>query len=833
MGKITNPEDLAILNAQQAPDPGMPINPIAVAGKKADIRRTEVGTTNDILTGQLKANDVAHLGVINALQEAELQKKLADLKRTQVTQGLPTEENPTKMRIFGNSGARALQELNTLDQAPRNWFQAQGNKWAPWVMNQLPDELSGNTEKRILADSAEKRLIDAIARARSGAAISDKGDIGDTPEYQRYVESYLPKPGATIEETRLLRSKAQAELQDLMREGGFQLSTKVGNDFMGVPKLADPTGRMAELPVPKEFQDAVNKYYDEHPRGKLDPVAYAEFMMGLNKQFGYGQSPDDVKGYTDFAAKYNDPKENIDRRVPGPTSELTPEQQQMNAKGQEPFGALLGSMANSALMGAPSLNEDFSRKLGLMEEQNPLPAFLGNMAGGVVGSEGLGMAGGAIAKKLAPWLMQGGTRGNVARTFARDATYGGTTGANESTSGDPVADALMGATIGGGSSIVGQGLGKGLTPLQSEGSQEALAQLKNVDLTTFQRLGDRAASTEEALTGIPGIRGSRARAEISFNQDNMNRALSLAHDPETGAVLELPKGTKPGAESNLQASRMLSDNYDKILPNIQGAVDTPYLDGMQKIWEPFYFPASGKGKPTLRDANLKSKVENLRSIAERELFDSAGDFDGKAFKSASVKLRELAGKYSSSQDEDIRELGQAASKLRDNLHELGMRVNPKLAEALKATDAAWARLMRIEVASASAATEDGIYGAPQYWQAIKQLDGSPRKKAIAEGRGLDQKYAEAAKKILGGKTPTKVGLWPTLAATGVVSGGSFLNPALGALGAAGAGAAYLPGLKRGTQKLLTGNRGKDALPAADMITQALIAKHRTNNSKDK
>lgn len=829
MGKITNPRDLAILNSQPAPDPGMPINPLAIKGKNADIRRTEVGTTNDVLTGQLKANEVAQLGVVNALQQAELEKKRKELQRLQQTGGLPTEENPTKMRIFGNSGARALQELNELDQAPRNWFQAQGNKWAPWLMNQLPEDLSGNTEKRILADSAEKRLIDAIARARSGAAISDKGDIGDTPEYQRYVESYLPKPGATIEETRLLRSKAQAELQDLMREGGFQLSTKVGNDFMGVPKLADPTGRMAELPVPKEFQDAVNKYYDEHPRGKLDPAAYAEFMMGLNKQFGYGQSPDDVKGYTDFAKKYNDPRENIDRRVPGPTGELTPEQQQMNAKAQEPFGALLGSFTNSALWGAPSLNEKFSRNLGAMEEQNPTASFLGNMIGGVAGSEGVGMAGGAAAKKLMPWLMEGGTRGNVARTFARDTAYGGVTGANESTSGDPVKDALMGATIGGGSSIVGQGLGKGLTPLQSQASQDALEQLKNVDLTTMQRLGDRAASTEEALGGVPGIRGARERAEISFNQDNMNRALSLAHDPETGAVLELPKGTKPGHDSNLAASTMLSNNYDKILPNIQGAVDTPYLDGIQKIWEPFYFPASGKGKPALRDAGLKDKVNNIRSITERELFDDAGEFDGRAFKSTSIKLRDLAGKYLKSQDEDVHELGQAVMQLRDNLHELGMRVNPKLATALKATDAAWARLMRIEVASASAAAKGGVYGAPQYMQAIKQLDGSPRKTNIARGKGLDQKYAEAAEKILGSKAPSKIAPWLTGTA---VAGTSYASPVIGAGVLAAGGATYLPGVKRLTQKLLTGNRGKDAVPAADFITQALIAKSRTN-SKDK
>lgn len=831
MGKITDPRDLAALNGGVS-RPNIPSDPIVTQGKTADIRRTEVGTNNDILTGQLKANEVAQLGVINALQEAELQKKLAEIKRQQAMSGLPTEENPTKMRLYGNSGARALQELNTLDQAPRNWFQAQGNKWAPWLMNQLPEDLSGNTEKRILADSAEKRLIDAIARARSGAAISDKGDIGETPEYQRYVESYLPKPGATIEQTRLLRSKAQAELQDLMREGGFQLSTKVGNDFMGVPKLADPTGRMAELPVPKEFQDAVDKYYDENPRGKLDPQAYAQFMMDLNKKFGYGQSEGDVEGYINFAKKYNDLRENINRRVPGPTSELTPEQQQMNERAQTPFGAMLGSLANSAFIGAPSLNEDFSRKLNSLEEANPGTSFLGNMIGGVVGSEGLGMAGGALARKVAPWLMKGGTRGAAGRMFARDATYGGVTGGNEAQD-DPVKAALLGATIGGGSSIVGQGLGKGLSPLQSQGSQDALAQLKNVDLTTMQRLGDRAASTEEALTGIPGVRGARSKAEVSFNQDNMNRALELAHDPVTGETLKLPAGTKPGADSNLAASRLLSDNYDKILPNINGSADTPYLDGLQKIWEPLYFPASGKAKPQLRNPDLAAKVANLRSITERELFDSAGDFDGKAFKSASVKLRELAGKWGASSDEEVRDLGQVASKLRDNLHELGMRHSPQMAAALKATDASWARLMRIELASASSAAEDGIYGAPQYWNAIKQLDGSPRKKAISEGRGLDQEYAEAAKKILGGKTPTKVGFWPTLAATGVVTGGSVLSPPVAALGAAGAGAAYMPWLKRGTQKLLTGNRGKHALPAADFITQALIAKSRTNNSKDK
>lgn len=840
MPKITDPGKLAELNGQAPARPRIPTSPLETAGKVAGIDQTRTSTRNDQLTGIIKTNDISNLPVTNALLAAQLREATVRAEEAETklkrTGGLPTDEDSRKARYHFSIATPANRRYEGLKIGSRGLLGTIVNNWLPeGTLNQLPEEI-GNSPERRIADINELTVINAIARLESGAAIGDNPIRGGTPEFRRYHQEYFPQPGDGPEVRKELAEKRRIALEAVGRRGGLspeeiQLSTKVGNEFWAPPKLmeGDPTGRTQGTAIHPDYQKDMDWYLAEHPRGTLDPVEYARFRMTLDEKYKYGKSPDDLEIYTKEAEGINDLTRSFNHEIPGP--EISANDAAYTTK-NTPLTAGVIAAGNSAGLGIPALlqGEEGRAKMAAMETEHPTASFFGNMLGGAAGTEGLGLVGGAAAKKLVPWLLEGGTRKAVGRTIARDTTYGGVTSANEANEGDRVKAALIGATINGGSSLLAQPVAKGLSPLQSQESQDALELLKGIDTTTFQRLGDRAASTEEALGGVPGIRGARERAEISFNQDNMKRALSLAHDPETGVVLELPKGTKPGHASNLAAATMLSGNYDKILPNIQGSVDTPYLDGIAKIWEPFYFPASGKGKPQLRDTALKEKVNNIRSIAERELFDSAGDFDGKAFKSTSIKLRDLASKYLKSDDEDIYELGHAVVQLRENLHDLGMRVNPKLATALKATDAAWARLMRIELASASTAAKGGVYGPPQYMQAIKQLDGSPRKTAMARGKGLDQKYAEAAEKILGSKAPSKIAPWLTGAMLG---GTSVVSPVAGATLATMGASAYVPGVKRVTQKILTGDRGKFGRPSADLLSQAVLAKHRTNNSKDK
>jgi len=837
MGKITDPKALAILNGS---DPGMPINPTVLAGKRADIQRTQVGTRNDELTGVIKTNDINNLPVTNALLAAQLREASvradeaeAKLKRTG---GLPTDEDSRKARYHYEIAAPANKRYEELNIGSRGMLGNIINNWLPeGTLNYLPEEY-GNSPERRKADINELTVINAIARLESGAAIGDNPIRGGTPEFRRYHQEYFPQPGDGPEVRKELAEKRRIALEAVARRGGLsseeiQLSTKVGSDFWAPPKLmeGDPTGKTEKTAIHPDYQKDMNWYLAEHPRGTLDPVEYARFRMTLDEKYKYGRSPDDLERYTKEAEGINDLTKDFNHEIPGP--EISTNDSIFTTK-NTPLTAGAIAATNSVGLGIPALlaGKEGRAKMGAMEEEHSTETLVGNILGGVGGTEGLGLVGGAVTKRAAPWLLKDGTREALKRTVVRDTTYGGVVGANEAEEGDRVKAALLGATINGGASMLAQPIAKGFKPLQSQESQDALELLKGVDLTTFQRLGDRAASTEEALGGVPGIRGARARAEISFNQDNMNRALTLAHDPVTGEPLKLPVGVKPGTESNLAASRLLSDNYDRILPNINGSFDAEYGDGLKAIWDPFYFPASGKGRPTLRDPKIKAEVENLKSITEREVFDSAGDFNGEAFKNASIRLRELSASYGKSSDSSIRKLGRVANELRDNLYELGMRHSPQMTEALKATDAAWARLMRIELASASTAAKGGIYGPSHYMQAIKQLDGSPRKTAISRGKALDQDYAEAAEKILGSKAPSKIAPWLTGAA---LTGTSYMNPALGAALTTMGASAYLPGVKRVTQKILTGDRGKAGRPVADLISQAILAKSRTNNSKDK
>jgi hypothetical protein len=838
MPEITDRRKLAELEAQQsAPivDQGMPYNPLAVRGKEVDNRRAEIGANNDILTGKVRANDIEQLPVINALAQAKLEKDLRDNRMAEALGGLPATEFQGKNRILADSGARSLKTLEDLDMAPRNLFQAYAEKFAPWLTNALPEFISGNTEERRLNDSATLGIVDAIARARSGSAVKDEDKLGATSEYQRYYQMYLPRPGDTQETTRNLRKEGRSAVEDLAQEGGYQLTPRIGNDYEKL-QLADPTGRMETLPINPQYQVKYNAWLKSHPRGTIKAQDYIKMRQELDSEFGYNSGPADY--YLKEANDLNDLSLNYNHTVPGPKrAPMSELKQSRNKAAQEPVGTAATAYANSATLGLPALlaGQEGRDKMSLQREGWPEAALAGDILGSVAGSAALGGAGRLAAEavlgaKLAPragafarWpgaIEAGGTRGQVAREVLQDGTYGTIMGFNNADEGQGSEGALAGGGFGLLGSGLGQVVGRGLKPLQSAKSQEALNLLADTDTTVMQSLGKTAARSEDTIGSLPIVRTARAKAEASWNQSNLKKAVETAVRAD-GTPLKFPKDIPAGTASNAEAQKLLSQNYDEILPNIFGTSDPVYHKGVDEVLAPLFrdgrtqtVTKNGLKMGKLRSEGLRSKVEDLRHTAEGGFMDADGNFKGEAFKKTSVELRNLAEKYSRSLDEEVRPLGQIARELRDNLHELAVRVNPKLAKALSSTDKAWSKWVPIREASRAAKDFDGIYGTTQLLQAIGKNTKS--KSAIATGRAPGQKEASAAALILGGKVPRKSSFWQTFGAgAGLTLGGPAVLPVATAL--------YAPGVKKVTKKVLVGDRGKAGKVSAKFLSQAVRA----------
>lgn len=314
-----------------------------------------------------------------------------------------------------------------------------------------------------------------------------------------------------------------------------------------------------------------------------------------------------------------------------------------------------------------------------------------------------------------------------------------------------------------------------------------------VDLTTLQRAG--MGSQEEALQGIPGVHGAREKAVESWNRQNSARVLARIGE-------ELPKDLPPGQATNAYVNKQLNAAYNTLRPSIKGRIDESFSNAVAALRR----KALGNNSPerTALWAEIEDALQKFRR--------PDGTFDGEGYRELSTQLRRLNEVWTSDRSPTMttsaQDMARVSDQVRKQAQALVNRANPAAGKRLKTLEGAWAHQTRIEAASRGAAkSTEGVYAPDEYLNAIERLDTSRNKAAVARGQGFDQAYGQAARKVMAGKPAKKASLRETM--LGMAS--LHFGGAPAALLATGAGAGYVPGLKRIMQALVDGKLG--ATPA--------------------
>jgi hypothetical protein len=249
-----------------------------------------------------------------------------------------------------------------------------------------------------------------------------------------------------------------------------------------------------------------------------------------------------------------------------------------------------------------------------------------------------------------------------------------------------------------------------------------------VQLTPGQMTGGALQRMEDAATSIPVagdiIKTAQKRGVQTYNRVAIDQAL----DP-LGA--KLPTNVDIGRKGISAANKIISKAYDAALGAVTVAPDTQFTTALAAASQT---PIRG----SLND-DLLTAIDNINK-------NITGPISGKELK---LVDEELGAQIRSAPNSPTgRELQNRLSGLRTELDNLLARTNPDALAGKKAADAAKARLIRVEEASASAGAPGGNFTPAQLASAVKRYEGGPRNAKYARGEALMQNLSEAGSEVL-------------------------------------------------------------------------------------
>jgi hypothetical protein len=249
-----------------------------------------------------------------------------------------------------------------------------------------------------------------------------------------------------------------------------------------------------------------------------------------------------------------------------------------------------------------------------------------------------------------------------------------------------------------------------------------------VQLTPGQMTGGALQRMEEAFTSTP-IAGDFIKSAQNRSVQTYNRvAIDQALDP-LGA--KLPTNVDIGRKGISAANKIVSKAYDDALGTVTVAPDAQFANALAAASQT---PIRG----SLND-DLLTAIDNINK-------NITGPISGKELK---LVDEELGAQIRSAPNSPTgRELQNRLSGLRIELDNLLARTNPDALAGKKAADAAKARLIRVEEASASAGAPGGNFTPAQLAAAIKRYEGGPRNSRYARGEALMQDLSEAGSEVL-------------------------------------------------------------------------------------
>lgn len=270
---------------------------------------------------------------------------------------------------------------------------------------------------------------------------------------------------------------------------------------------------------------------------------------------------------------------------------------------QTAVGAGLTTAANAVSFGIPQALAP--EQMQYIRDQSPVASFVGDVAGIVGATSGIGAVGNSLARSLAPRALTGGGRfGNAVRSVAPDAVYGAAYGGI--TEGDPLTGAAT-ATLGSGA---GQVIGKGGQKLFQGVTDPAVQYLtaRGVPLSLGETLGNNSivGRQMQRMESIP-ILGDLMSARRGEARDAVYRGvLEDAVQPIGGRI--------DPADPLASAQQAISGAYDNAVGNVTVPFDARYFDELGNARNAAStLPPDLKGK---FDAAMASRVDPLTAAPE-------------------------------------------------------------------------------------------------------------------------------------------------------------------------------------------------------------------------
>lgn len=308
--------------------------------------------------------------------------------------------------------------------------------------------------------------------------------------------------------------------------------------------------------------------------------------------------------------------------------------------------------------------------------------------------------------------------------------------------------------------IGGNTLAKIVEPTKNA-AKEALLKA-GVELTAGQSLGNLGASVEKVLKSLPFtskvVHEAEQKSLDSFNVATAEKALSPILEPMKAKLT-----ATTGRQAIEEGQKVLDQAYDHVLDRMGTfRADTKFVDAMNELesMASEMPPGLGDQFTTIVRNRIGKRLEGTPGGA------SNGTMDGRTFKQVESELRVLAQSKKASQDEGQRQIGHALDAARDALRENLARQDPKVADALRKVNKAYAQFAPVERAASSSAKSEARFTPSQLLQAIKTETKSPRKRMFAAGKGGElQKWAEDAYKVFGDVSSSPENPWEHISAT--------------------------------------------------------------------
>jgi hypothetical protein len=289
--------------------------------------------------------------------------------------------------------------------------------------------------------------------------------------------------------------------------------------------------------IPPGMQREYDAWIAQNARN-LSPDAYVKFRSDLDRKYGYQVTPEQEDAYRKWAvvaANAGRGGNTIPTTIPGPAQPMSNMEFLRNSAVNNPFGASAVGLGDAASFGAISaLNPDQTQALGNASTGNAIGMGLGQVAGSIAGTEGLGLGLRSLASRIAPAVLRGGEVAKMMRTLGTDTAYSGIYGNN--TGADPALSALAGGFGSGLGQVGGKVTGAAIGGLAASNAIKYLRDA-GIPLTAARVMGKTASRIEDAAMSLPGV-GDMIAARHNDSLDAFNRAAFQQAGAPIGATVQ-------------------------------------------------------------------------------------------------------------------------------------------------------------------------------------------------------------------------------------------------------------------------------------------------------